>query len=175
MGNIYSTKWNAERNRYQRLAEERQREIEALQEQLEAMQTEKARMEAEITRMHDETTELQAEITRMRPPLSRRQQWVRALRELSRGREGLALNIPSRAMLAANENTLTKCHELILTLSSYVRSMQLGVRFLTSRTTMRDFDTPDQALGHYIDQSDAEVSRAMRKKIFRTAYEAMIE
>jgi hypothetical protein len=69
MGNIYSivvAKWDAERNRCQRLADERQREIEALQQQL---VEERQRMKEVMTMMqtcHDSITLMQTQLTEMR-------------------------------------------------------------------------------------------------------------
>jgi hypothetical protein len=107
---------------------------------------------------------------------SRRQQWVQALKDMSLGEAGLATNIPTREQLIAapDADTLDKCHELILILFQRLRNLQLCVRFLTSRAAMRDFANPDEALRHFeVEHGMTEMIPGFRKKIFRTAYEAI--
>jgi hypothetical protein len=115
-----------------------------------------------------------ANARRPRAP-SRRQQWVQALKDLSKGREGLATNILTHAELitAPDADTLGKCHELILKLLYNLRTLQLGVRFLTSRATMRDFVDPDQALTHLGQETGVPLDRALRKKVFLLTYQVM--
>jgi hypothetical protein len=115
-----------------------------------------------------------ANARRPRAP-SRRQQWVQALKNLSRGWEGSVTHIPSRAIVSASEdsNTLDKCHDFILLLYNDLRNLQLGVHFLTSRAAMRDFSDPAEALTHFQNDTGAKVRPRFNKKMFRMAYDVM--
>jgi multidrug efflux pump subunit AcrA (membrane-fusion protein) len=181
-------------SRYQRLARERQREIEALQADKAQMQAERTEMESnlkaqleakeaakavlraqlEATQAQLEATQAQLEATqaelnrvlaaRRVPSASRHQQWVQALKELS-GRVQITSEYGMGIAFVSSTGRIIGGTDF--------QNLSLGVRFLTSKRTVRDFANPRVALTDFQVTSGRTLDEWISKVIFTAAHDAM--